>query len=127
MARGWIDEKSGCRMIEPDTVSEYLFMIWAVGYDYDGCGTVESLKALVDELVDYAKRAGKCLGEGRLFPAHNEPHMSNVPEQDELASIYDKIRNNIESTWPDWKIELANGLLITSAHSKKLRTSSERE
>ena len=127
MAREWIDEKSGCRMIAPDTVSEYLFMIWAVGYDYDGCRTVESLKKLVDELVDYAKKAGECLGEGRIYPAYNEPHLNNVPDQDEMQSIYDRVRSNIESTWPNWKIELANDTMITSAHSKKLHTRTERE
>ena len=28
-------------------------LIWALGYDYDGCNTVESLKELIDELVSY--------------------------------------------------------------------------
>ena len=30
-------------------------LIWALGYDYDGCNTVESLKELIDELVSYTK------------------------------------------------------------------------
>lgn len=30
-------------------------LIWAIGYDYDGCNTVESLKELIDELVSYTQ------------------------------------------------------------------------
>ncbi len=30
-------------------------LIWALGYDYDGCNTVESLKELIDELVSYTQ------------------------------------------------------------------------
>ena len=29
--------------------NEYLKMIYAIGYDYDGFNTVESLKQLIDE------------------------------------------------------------------------------
>ena len=32
-----------------------LHLIWALGYDYDGCNTVESLKELIDELVSYTQ------------------------------------------------------------------------
>ena len=30
-------------------------LIWALGFDYDGCNTVESLKELIDELVSYTQ------------------------------------------------------------------------
>lgn len=30
-------------------------MIWAIGCDYDGCNTVDSLKELIDELVSYTQ------------------------------------------------------------------------
>ena len=30
-------------------------LIWAIGCDYDGCNTVESLKDLIDELVSYTQ------------------------------------------------------------------------
>ena len=36
---------------------EYLTNLINIGCDYDGCNTVESLKELIDELVDIAKRA----------------------------------------------------------------------
>ena len=32
-----------------------LHWIWAIGADYDGCGTVESLKELIDEMVDFTQ------------------------------------------------------------------------
>lgn len=34
--------------------NEYLEMIYAVGFDYDGLDTVESLKQLIDQMCDYA-------------------------------------------------------------------------
>ena len=30
-------------------------LIWALGVDYDGCNTVESLKELINELVSYTQ------------------------------------------------------------------------
>ena len=30
-------------------------LIWALGVDYDGCNTVDSLKELIDELVSYTQ------------------------------------------------------------------------
>lgn len=32
----------------------YLKLIYDIGYDYDGCNTVKSLKELIDELIDLA-------------------------------------------------------------------------
>ena len=37
-----------------------------------------------------------------------------------MANDYERIRKNIEETWPDWKIRL-------SKHAKKLKTKSERQ
>lgn len=51
----------------------------------------------------------------------------DTPDKESMQTMYDRIRENIESTWPDWKIELANAELITSKHGKKLRTKAERE
>ena len=35
-------------------------LIMDLGFDYDGLNTVESLKGLIDELVDYAHKAIIC-------------------------------------------------------------------
>ena len=39
--------------------NNYLDLIWQIGYDYDGCNTVESLKGLIDELIDLATKGLK--------------------------------------------------------------------
>lgn len=68
--RTWKDEKTGIRMCEPDSCDEWLTLLWMVGADYDGCNTVDSLKALVDELVDMSLKAQRCL---------DEEHAGNTP------------------------------------------------
>lgn len=61
-------EKDGTCFVEPNSVDEYLWQIWAIGYDYDGCGdNPKALKGLIDELVDYSKKARNLLYEGKLF------------------------------------------------------------
>ena len=39
---------------------EWCQLIIDLGFDYDGCNTVESLKDLINELVDYAHKAIIC-------------------------------------------------------------------
>ena len=36
---------------EVEDLNNRRHLIWALGVDYDGCNTVESLKELIDELV----------------------------------------------------------------------------
>ena len=71
--RTWIDEKTGLTMCESDCVDEWLSDIWAIGADYDGCNSVESLKKLVDELVGMAKKARECLWQNKLFGDYGSP------------------------------------------------------
>lgn len=59
--RIWFDENIGSKMSEPDCVDEWLFEIWAVGCDYDGCGTVEELKGTCG-------RTGRNESEGERMP-----------------------------------------------------------
>jgi hypothetical protein len=40
---------------EIEDLRNRLHLIWALGFDYDGCGTVKSLKELIDELVYYTQ------------------------------------------------------------------------
>ena len=44
-----------------DKIDHCLDMIYAIGFDYDGCEKPESLKELIDELVEYANRARRIL------------------------------------------------------------------
>lgn len=69
----WYDEEHDINMCEPDCVDEWLFFIWAIGCDYDGCHNVEDLKKLVDELVDMANKARECLWTNKLFGIHGSP------------------------------------------------------
>lgn len=41
-------------------MEKYLELICDLGYDYDGCNTIESLKELVDELVHFASLGRVC-------------------------------------------------------------------
>ena len=69
----WTDEKTGIKWCEPDCVDEYLYDIWAIGVDYDGCQSEESLKKLIDELVNMAKKARECLWQNKLFGDYGSP------------------------------------------------------
>lgn len=66
-------DENGMRWAQPDCVDEYLFDMWAIAFDYDGCTSVDDLKDLIDELVGMAQDARECLWEGRLFGIHGEP------------------------------------------------------
>lgn len=61
------NNKNNNHLHRPNSCDEYLELIYAIGYDYDGCEKPESLKELIDELVDLSSKARKCLHEGRLF------------------------------------------------------------
>ena len=68
----YYDEEFGGNVCEPDCVAEYLFYIWAIGCDYDGYETVEGLKSLVDELVEYANKARELLDKGHIIAKKNQ-------------------------------------------------------
>ena len=44
-----------------DKIDYYLDIIFGLGVDYDGCNTVESLKSLIDEIVEYSSIARRVL------------------------------------------------------------------
>lgn len=50
----------------PNCTEEYLDLIYDISVDYDGCNTVESLKELIDEMVDLTKKAKQCLKQGKI-------------------------------------------------------------
>jgi len=49
------------------SVEEVLWLIWAIGFDYDGYSRAEDLKEIIDELVAYALYASELLQEGKYF------------------------------------------------------------
>lgn len=66
----WVMTENGIELDMP-TADELLQDICDIGFDYDGFNTVESLKELIDELVEMAMEARKCLRRGRIFPDEN--------------------------------------------------------
>lgn len=54
------------------SVDEALALMHGLAHDYDGFNTVESLKSLIDELMEIERIARKLLHEGRLFPDHTD-------------------------------------------------------
>lgn len=79
----WYDKEFEAIMCEPNCTDECLWQLWAVGLDYDGCHTVESLKGLVDELIDMALKARDCLHNGKLFKDEEESNRSYEEAQEE--------------------------------------------
>lgn len=63
------DEKFGTSYI-PECADEWLELVHDIAIDYDGCRSEESLKALIDEIVEYASNARKCMMQGKLYPKH---------------------------------------------------------
>ncbi|MCQ2077628.1 MAG: hypothetical protein MJZ20_11510 [Bacteroidaceae bacterium] len=61
-------DENGDIWCEPNSVDEWVYNIWALGFDYDGMDTsVESMRELVDELVECAQKARELLYDGKLF------------------------------------------------------------
>lgn len=54
---------------------EYLKLIIALGFDYDGFNTVEGLKALIDELVELAKKALKSDDKSTMYIGNEEKNI----------------------------------------------------
>lgn len=71
---------------QPNCADEWLELIWEVGIGYDGCYTAQSLMELVDELIDYSKKARKCLYDGNLFTNKEESERSHMVAMAEQAN-----------------------------------------
>lgn len=56
----------------PNNVEEILEVIIDIGFDYDGCYNSDSLKGLVDELVDYARDGAMLLKRGKIRKSDTE-------------------------------------------------------
>lgn len=79
----WYDKEFKGVFCEPDSADEWMRHIWEVGCDYDGCSTVESLKELVDELIEYSFNARRCLEEGKIFEDKEESEKSLIAAYEE--------------------------------------------
>ena len=72
----WYDEQTGYMFCEPSCTDEWLWYLWAIGADYDGCHNAEDLKKLIDELVDMAQKARQCLYDGKIFCDEEDDYKS---------------------------------------------------
>lgn len=103
--RRWYDEEHDMKMCEPDCVDEWLFDIWTIGCDYDGCHTAKDLKELVDELVGMANKARECLWERRLFGDYGEPKPQTNADRiramsdEELADKFTYVAYEAHGKW----------------------------
>lgn len=79
----WYDKEFGGIVCEPNCTDEWLEMIWQVGVDYDGCNSIESLKGLVDELIEMSQKARYCLEDGKLFIDKEESEKSYLAAKTE--------------------------------------------
>lgn len=96
--KNWIDEETGTRMCEPDCVDEWLFDIWAIACDYDGCRTVDEFKDLVDEIIEMSQHARNCLWDGKLFGIHGSPKT----EEQILDEYIDDFIDGTSEDWSSW-------------------------
>jgi hypothetical protein len=85
----WYDKDFKGIICEPNCVDEWLAYMWAIGCDYDGCHSAEDLKKLIDELVDMAQKARKCLHDGKIFEDENESSNSLMEAQVERKRYED--------------------------------------
>ena len=72
----WYDKEFKGIICEPNCADEWLELLWDIGLDYDGCNTVESLKGLVDELMEMSTKARECLYDGKIFRDKEESSKS---------------------------------------------------
>lgn len=79
----WYDKEFKGIVCLPNCVEEWLEMIWQVGVDYDGCNSIESLKGLVDELIEMSQKARYCLEDGKLFVDKEESEKSYLAAKTE--------------------------------------------
>lgn len=60
---------------------EYLSLIWAIGFDYDGAYTAEGLRDVIDELVKYSRKAVICEDESTIYINGNGKALNILQEE----------------------------------------------
>ena len=67
--------------------NEYLGLICDFGYDYDGCNTVESLKELIDELVNFIKTIDMIFEDVEVVGLFSKEALNNAIEENKVIEI----------------------------------------
>ena len=86
-------KENGFSFCEPDCADEWLELIEQIAFDYDGCKTAESLKSLVDEIVEMAQKARVCLREnkvmgGGVFSGVTDKDGKRIFEGDKVSGLF---------------------------------------
>lgn len=86
-------KENGFHFCEPDCADEWLQLIEQVAFDYDGCKTAESLKSLVDEIVEMAQKARVCLRENKVmgdgvFSGVTDKDGKRIFEGDKVSGLF---------------------------------------
>lgn len=69
----------------PNCADEWMELIQDIGWHYDGCNTIESLKELIDEMVEAAGWARSCLDAGKIFEDKEKSFQSRLRAEQEAA------------------------------------------
>lgn len=75
----WQEYQNKKRQIE--IMERYFELISDIGYDYDGCNSVESLKALVDELTHLASLGRACNDKEAIYSDGNNRKLNILLEE----------------------------------------------
>lgn len=89
--------------------NEYLKLIYYIGFDYDGCETVEELRGLVSQLVEYADKA--------LNNEYKTCEYTNF-NGDEFNILRKKIKEGKGENFPTENTDLEE--LVTPINNKKI-------
>lgn len=94
----------------PNCTEEYLDLIYDISIDYDGCNTVESLKELIDEMVDLTKKAKQCLEQGKI-KADKEADLKSWRLAQKQSEQFDKQMENLYVEYPKYTNDIIENVL----------------
>lgn len=101
----------------PDSVEEWLQVIVMIACDYDGYNTVNELKSLIDELVEYANKARDCLKENKLYEVEDDKPKLNQPDVEQSTTdINLETQDIIDSQYVTKKFEMVNSTFVEKHH-----------
>lgn len=94
----------------PNCTEEYLDLIYDISVDYDGCNTVESLKELIDEMVDLTKKAKQCLKQGKI-KVDKEADLRSWKLAEKQSKQFDKQMENLYAEYPKYTNDIVENIL----------------
>lgn len=94
----------------PNCTEEYLDLIYDISVDYDGCNTVESLKELIDEMVDLTKKAKQCLKQGKI-KVDKEADLKSWRLAEKQSKQFDKQMENLYAEYPKYTNDIVENIL----------------